>query len=209
MKMSTAWNHQARREKFVCQLLMKKKPFLIHFNEICLKLAILTSVFIQEPVLVPSKSIQSLPATTSSCYHPRYKDLFPDQLSNECECVFKEDLGITSVEAEYLLECTILQHQSLVWHEHHKGHLTASRLEKIFKAKLESLSHSLVTTILEKSLVSSAAIQRGIGNEEHVRWQYDIAMHESHEVFQIKQTGLHINLANPHIGASPDGIVLC
>ncbi len=49
----------------------------------------------------------------------------------------------------------------------------------------------------------------GIENEEHARQEYTALMRETHEAFNIKLTGLHINPAYPHLGASPDGVVSC
>lgn len=49
----------------------------------------------------------------------------------------------------------------------------------------------------------------GVEHEKVARDEYCDAVKHSHEEFQIKESGLHLHAAYPHLGASPDGIVSC
>lgn len=127
----------------------------------------------------------------------------------ECKKVFKE-LSISKEEAAYLAEATKLQSESLVWFEHRRGRLTASRFLSFCKTVVESPSKSLIDAVFQrKTPPKAAALCWGIEKEEIARKQYEEIMKEKHASFKLSTTGLHVNPQYPHLGASPDGLVTC
>ena len=102
------------------------------------------------------------------------------------------------------VEATQLQSESLVWFEHRRGRLTASRLFSICRTKTQSPSNSLIDSVLQrKSPPKSDALRWGIGKEEMARRQYQQISRRKHTSFCVSTTGLHINPDYLHLGASP------
>ena len=73
----------------------------------------------------------SLPPTILSLYRPKYRELEPDQLLSKCKEIFEKELIVTPEEARFLFDSTTLQSQSLLWYEHRRGRLTASKFGAI------------------------------------------------------------------------------
>lgn len=119
-------------------------------------------------------------------------------------------MKISKEEADYLAEVTQLQSESLVWFEHRRGRLTASHFRSFCHTKLENPSQSLISTVFQHNTPpKSAALTWGKENEQIARLEYEQISRKMHSSFQIKPTGLHVNPKYPHLGASPDGLVMC
>lgn len=130
-------------------------------------------------------------------------------LLKECEKVF-EELSITGEESSFLFKSTVLQSDSLLWFEHRKGRLTASKFGAITRTSLESPSKSLVDSILQrKSIPKTAAMQWGIQKEPVAREAYFVKVKNKHVSFNLDMAGLYVNPESPHLGASPDGLIFC
>ena len=161
------------------------------------------------PALAPQPFVDYQLRYPCTLYHPKYAKLSRSRLLAECENVFKE-MKIKADEADYLAEATQLQSESLVWFEHRRGRLTASRFLSICKTKVESPSKSLIDVVLQRtSPPKSQALRWGIEKEEVARRQYEQISSKKHTSFCVGTTGLHINPDHPHLGASPDGLVTC
>ena len=112
-------------------------------------------------------------------------------------------MKITKEEADYLAKSTHLQSKSLVWFEHRRGRLTASRFQSICHTKIQHPSESLISAIFQhNSGLKPAPITWGLQNENVDRKAYEEASKETHTAFQI-------NPNYPYLGASPDGLVIC
>ncbi|KAL5515820.1 hypothetical protein EMCRGX_G001042 [Ephydatia muelleri] len=74
-----------------------------------------------------------------------------EQLQREWENIFANSgLGLQQQEAFYLEEATKLQTQSLLWHEHHKGQITASKFYAVQRASIDFPPASLIKEIMER-----------------------------------------------------------
>ena len=165
----------------------------------------------EAPVTTTTTTVRRrLPATLSSLYHPRYKCLPRDQLLSECKKVFETELTINDDEAQYLAQSTRLQSESMLWFEHRKGRVTASRFGSVYHTHVDAPSKSLVKSITQqKPTPKVAAMEWGIRNEARARQEYIDTVQASHTAFKVETTGLHVNPEFPHLGASPDGLVSC
>ena len=106
-----------------------------------------------------------LPPTMSSLFDPKYSLLTPTELAVECHRVFSS-MKLNEEDAKYLADATKLQSLSLVWHEHRKGRLTASRFGSICHTNPDTPSRSLVASILAPQPLSTPAIHWGVEKPE-------------------------------------------
>lgn len=184
----------------------EQQAFLEGVKKICPNATILSATF-QQPQQTPSPPDQ-LPKTISSLFDPKYKTMTSARLSVECKSVF-DSIKVTKAEADFLAKSTSLQSECPLWYQHRIGRLTASKFGLICRTTIDSPSQSLVSSILIHKHINSAPIVWGRKNEAIAREQYKKLMKHSHQNFSVKVTGLHINPAYPHLGASPDGLVSC
>ena len=188
----------------------EQHAFLNGLKKLYPSAAILTSTFSQPTSKPrPTTNIVRLPATISSLYHPKYKNISEQEMKEECKRVFKA-MKISKEEADYLAKSTHLQSKSLIWFEQRRGRLTASRFHSICHTKIQHPSQSLISAVFQHNAGSkSAPITWGLENERVARQQYEEASKNTHSSFQIKPAGLYVNPNYPHLGASPDGLVTC
>ena len=171
--------------------------------------AILTCVYPPQRPRPNPLPLHHLPSTIPSLYRPAYRELTTSDIQARCQELFSE-LKVTEDEAAYLAEATKLQSQSLLWFEHRRARITASKFHTVCHTSLTSPSRSLVRQILTiGGSVSSAAIAWGIQNEKVAVQEFKQAACLEHTSFEVKFTGLHVNPKFPHLGASPDGLVSC
>ena len=111
---------------------------------------------------------------------------------------------MTEDEAAYLAEATKLQSKSLIWFEHRRARITASKFHTVCHTSITTPSRSLVQQILiVGGNVTSAAIVWGIQNEKVTVQEFKQKVSPSHTSFELKFTGLHVNPKFPHLDASP------
>ena len=152
---------------------------------------------------------RQLPPTMSSLCHPRYKTKSDEELYNESEHML-EMIKFSEEDAEYLAEATKMQSESLIWFEHRKGRITASHFGAVCKTSVQNPSKTLIEAILQKKTMPKIpALEWGKSKEDTARKAYVSTISHRHSSFEVKCTGLHLNTAYPHLGASPDGIVCC
>ncbi|PFX15562.1 hypothetical protein AWC38_SpisGene20214 [Stylophora pistillata] len=89
----------------------------------------------------------------------------------------------------------------------------APPLTSLFKPEKPESLPGRVTRLgrkyLEAHQFSSVATRWGCNHEKKARDYYVKIMTEHHESFTVADSGLLINPKWPHLGASPDGVVLC
>ena len=108
--------------------------------------------------------IHKLPAPLTSFYHTKYTYMTFEQLQREWENIFANSgLGLQQQEAFYLEEATKLQTQSLLWHEHHKRRITASKFYAVQRASIDFPPASLIKESWKGSFMphNSASISVG------------------------------------------------
>ena len=84
--------------------------------------------------------------------------------------MFEKELKVTNAETMYLTQCTRLRAQSMVWFEHRKGRLTASRVGAICRTLVDKPVKSFVVQLLQrKSTAKCAALTWAIEKESKAR----------------------------------------
>ena len=103
--------------------------------------------------------VSLLPLTIPSLFQPGYKELTNDNLWKKCRDVFI-GLGMILDKAAYLVKETKLQSKSLVWFEHRRAWITASKFHTACHTSITSPSWSLVKQILTVggSVTSTASV---------------------------------------------------
>ena len=111
--------------------------------------------------------VQKLPPLLKCLHNPAYNRMTPDELINECKSVFDSKVIVTGEKASYLEQCTRLQSQSLIWHQHRTGRITASRFYAVVHTPIVSVHHHnllLRTEILRTLSVAAQITCYSVGN---------------------------------------------
>ena len=103
------------------------------------------------------------------------------------------------------------QSNSRIWYQQRAGRITASKLKSVCHTKVEKPSQSLIKSICYPELhkFSNDATKWGMKYEDVARKAYVGEMEANHEDFTLSDSGFHVNLQWPFMGASPDGMVSC
>jgi len=126
---------------------------------------------------------------TQNLHDQNFAQMFHDKLMAECENVFHSNIAVTKEEAGYLEQSTVLQSESLLWFEHHKGRITVSHVGSVFHTSLDSLSSSMISRILQQRPIPDVAgLRWGRENEPLARHQYIAALSDSHSSSRISRT---------------------
>ena len=160
----------------------------------------------------PTKRVvRKLPQPLTSLKDHKFTKMTNNELMKASLDVF-QGLTISSEEVEHLEESTRLQSCSPVWSQQRLGRITASNFRKVQQAKIEQPSISLMKTLLHKQTFNHnkvPSLQWGISNKEQARKEYLKLAEAEHINFEYHECGLHVNPGFPHLGATPDGIILC
>ena len=152
-----------------------------------------------------AKLRKRLPAKISSLYDPKFAQMYHDKVMAECKNVSIQILQSLR-RKQITWNNLVLQSESLLWFEHHKGQITASHFSSMFHTSLDSQFSSLISGILQQKPIPDVAVLKWGGeNEPLAKQQYIAALSNSRSFFKVEQTGLCINLKYPYLGASPDG----
>ena len=123
--------------------------------------------------------------------------------------IFQHGLKV-SQEAQYHSEASCLQSESLLWFEHRKGRITTSQFGAVCCTSIDAASQSLVKRIMQQVPTPKvAALEWGKTYETQARMEYVNVIETKHTSFKVEITGLHVNPQYPHLGAAPDGLILC
>jgi len=124
----------------------EKLKFLGKLHKLAPKAAVLTACYTDESRQHEYEkhysALPGLPPTIMSLGRMRYREMDDDELLCECEKVFDE-LVVTDRESDFLFRSTINQSHSLLWYEHRRGRLSASKFGAICCTSLDSPSKSL------------------------------------------------------------------
>ena len=192
-----------------------EKQFLSNLKEAFPDAVIFSSVLKRPPSTdfhSTTPIIQKLPPPLTSLHNVVCNKMTPEELFSECENVFSSRLVITKEEALYLEEATRLQSQSILWHKHRVGRITASKFFAVAHTSINSPSRSLIKGLMEMKVQSYSKVKSlmwGIENEHIAREQYLEQMKDKHTGLLCTSSGLRVNPKYPHLGATPDGVVKC
>ncbi|XP_039290407.1 uncharacterized protein LOC111056373 [Nilaparvata lugens] len=101
-----------------------------------------------------------------------------------------------------LNEDTIGQHTNALWREKRISRLTASKFGAVAKRLDHTPCHNLVKSIIIKRPLYTEAVTFGRDNEEKA-----IKLYEDLTKSMVKKCGLFVDLEDPFLGASPDGLI--
>lgn len=120
-------------------------------------------------------------------------------------------LTCSKQQADFLEASTRGQSSSVVWFEHRIGRITASVIGSVSKCKERAYPYSLVNSIMQysKPPLNLPALKWGRQSEDTARKQYITFSSHQHTNFQVQLSGLHVDINDPYLGATPDGIVSC
>ena len=108
--------------------------------------------------------------------------------------------------------CKITKDQSLSrsWKAHRVGRITSSFAKTTFSTNQCSPSKSFIANIMQcNSPFRSEGTDYGKTMEKYARESFNTFFRKFHRNCQVKETGLHVNLALMFLGARPDGLVTC
>lgn len=188
----------------------EKSAFLDRLRELAPNATVLSAHYKDDTfVHAHRQCYPALPPTMMSLGRVQYREMDADKLLYNCEQVFNE-MVVTGEESNFLFHSTKKQSNSLLWYQHRRGRLTASKFGAISCTSLESPSKSLVESILQQRIVpKTAAMQWGIDMESVAKQAYINSVKDKHELFEIDDAGLYVNPQAPHLGASTDGLISC
>ena len=130
---------------------------------------------------VPECEVGILPSTLSSLFNEEFLELSYLELLKKCEESFCS-ITVTEQQAKHHEEATRDQADSKTWFQYRAGRVTASKFKAAAHTNKSSPSQSLLKTIISK---------------------------DCHANLKIGCCGLVVHPCYPHLGASPDGIVIC
>ncbi len=152
----------------------------------------------------------SLPPSLQTLYKPAHENLEPDKLKELC-IETKSNITITEEQVDKIAANTINQSKSKIWYAQRAGRITASRARACVHTDVSNPAPSLIKSVCYPDVYkfTSQATKWGCDHEKLAIKMYESIQKQKHTNFAIKNTGLHISLSHPYIGASPDGITLC
>jgi len=135
-------------------------------------------------------TVPGLPPTLMSLGRRKYRDMDTEKLMQACEDVFHK-LCVTDEESKFLYHSTFLQSKCLLWFEHRRGRLTASKFGEICHTCLTAPSKSLTESILQKRAPPrTAVLQWGVDKEPVTKEEYMQLMKANHHSFEVSPAGL-------------------
>jgi hypothetical protein len=146
----------------------------------------------------------------SELYKPEALKMDYLTLLAECESTF-DSLKITHEEVVILEESTKEQSSSNIWFLHRAGRITASNMKAAAHTSHSMPSQSLIKKICHPEIYkfSTAATRWGCMHEASAVEDYIANASTIHQDLNISSAGLFVDANQPHIGASPDGLVSC
>uniref|UniRef100_A0A224Z0X7 Inhibitor of growth protein 3 n=1 Tax=Rhipicephalus zambeziensis TaxID=60191 RepID=A0A224Z0X7_9ACAR len=133
-----------------------------------------------------------------------------DAVLAECE-MFAQAFVVEPKACKEVEAATRCQSSSPTWFAFRAGRVTASTAHASCRTSLNNPSVSLVKKMCypEESKFFSAATDWGQRKESTARQHYVATTSKKHTHFQCKESGLHISTQEPHLAASPDGLITC
>ena len=157
---------------------------------------------------IPKSQTCNFPKALLSMCEPKYVDLAYHELLLVCESI---SITVTEAMAEAVEEATRAQSHSRLWFTYRAGRITASRMKSVCRTDIALPAQSLIKAICypEAFKFTSTATKWGCEHEATAREHYKTVLAQSHVDMMVVDSGLVINPEWPHLGASPDGLVLC
>lgn len=150
-----------------------------------------------------------LPSPLTRLYGVQYEYLPSADLEKHLDAVMLNLPTMFSPSSCQLLqESTVGQALCTLWFEHRKGRITASHFGQVLKCK--TAQSTIVSNIMGYTTTKTTpSLTWGRDNEKHARQAFLTLEGVNHNKLAVKDISLVVHPQNPHLGASPDGIVHC
>ena len=161
------------------------------------------------PGEVSDEKEPNLPFPLCEFHKPHYKSLSKTALTQLVTETFAKIKVLK--EASFLEIATRNQASCWEWHHYCKGLITASHFHEIICHSWRSYPQSIIETIMQYSTLNAAipALKWGRENEDNAIKQYMAESIGKHVNLEHRCAGLSIDINNPFLGASPDGVISC
>lgn len=162
------------------------------------------------PGEVSDEKEPNLPFPLCEFHKPHYKSLSKTALTQLVTETFAK-IKVLKEEASFLEIATRNQASCWEWHHYCKGLITASHFHEIICHSWRSYPQSIIETIMQYSTLNAAipALKWGRENEDNAIKQYMAESIGKHVNLEHRCAGLSIDINNPFLGASPDGVISC
>ena len=139
-----------------------------------------------------------------------YRSTFTETEIEE-EIAHLKGIKYTNDQINLIENSSKLQSLSLTWKEQRIGRITASIAHDVLHTNQEEPAKSIIKKICipSKSISHLPSLSWGINNEKNALSDYETIQSVSHDKFSVKTPGLRLDINNPCIGASADGISTC
>ena len=147
----------------------------------------------------------SYPQLLTELYDPNVIDKNYAELIELCG---KVEILVTKEQQTAVEKITRMQADSKNWFQFRAGRITASKVYGVCHTDLASPSQSLIKSICcpESYKFSTSATSWGCVHEK-IAWEYETGLKDEHHGVNVQDSGLHISVKNPFLGASPDALV--
>jgi len=95
------------------------------------------------------------------------------------------------------------------WIESRVGRLTSSVFGAVCKLKASSKPDNIIKLVMNYSTVETKATKRGRSHKMAARRVYQKNVQILHPGLKVFNSGLVVSCKYPHLGTSPDGVVVC
>ncbi|GLV31329.1 hypothetical protein CBL_11060 [Carabus blaptoides fortunei] len=112
------------------------------------------------------------------------------------------ELQVTQEERDKIAQETVGQFDNEIYRSARANRLTASKFGEVVKRRTTTSPETLVKRILSQDHINVPAINYGKENESVAIRLFEAGMN-----IPVQRTGLHIDVVNPYLAASPDGLI--
>ena len=180
-------------------------------REISPKAAVLTSIKedLDSDTDTASECEDQIPEPLTCIYDPSAKDMAPSEVKEKCKTIYDQWKRQNTEDSLSLLEqVTHTQAKSQTWHIHRMGRVTGSIFHKVCTSR--DVNSSIVKVMrYNNEELNVPAVRWGRDMEEVARNSYKEVMEKEHVGFKLQTSGLVVNREQPHLAASPDGLMTC
>ncbi|GLV43792.1 hypothetical protein CBL_12319 [Carabus blaptoides fortunei] len=113
-----------------------------------------------------------------------------------------EELQVTQEDRDKIAQETVGQFDNELYKKARADRLTASKFGEVVKRRPTTSPEALVKRILSQDHINVPSINYGKENESVAIRLFEAGMN-----IPVQRTGLHIDVVNPYLAASPDGLI--
>ena len=140
--------------------------------------------------------------------HSQQPDPSPECLKSLCEQFYVREVVVHADKAEYIEANSRKQCDSSFWFQQRRLRITASNFGRVAKRRKTTPVVKLVKSLLYSKELNTAAIRWGRTHEDDACKSYVAYLREQgHHKATVSASGLVINLEEPCLACSPDGLV--